>query len=545
MKFNRVLSFAVLAAAASVAVAQIKSSDPLVASPSVAVVATEAGSVQGFVHRGIFTYRGIPYAQAARFMAPEKPASWEGVRTALTYGPICPQVQAQQYNDVAEFMMPHRIWVESDNCQNLNVWTPGINDGSKRPVMVWFHGGGFTNGSAIEQVVYDGESLARKGDVVVVTVNHRLNVLGFLDLAAYGPQYKNSGNVGIMDLVASLEWVKANIARFGGDPANVTIFGQSGGGGKVATLMSLPSAKGLFHKAVIESGGVFLQDPKAARHVAELTLKNLHLDPSQVDQLQKIPYKELNEAGDKALMEAGKESGHQGLMGRATLSWSPVADGEYLPMQSSDRALTALNKDVPLMVGSTQNEFAAFAALMDPRMKDSASWSEAQAKDYLRKQYGDKTDAVVAALKKAYPKMKPGAWIAVDTLFRSGVLSIADGKADQHGAPVYVYLFSWVSPIMDGMGMAPHCAEIPFVFNNVALDEQGTGGGSQAYAMAARTSQAWINFARSGNPGNQGLPPWPAYTRQNGATMVIDRLSHVVNNHDKELIELTKPNLAF
>jgi para-nitrobenzyl esterase len=544
MKLNRVLIFAFLASASLMA-AQANSSDPLVASPKVAVVETESGKVQGFVHRGIYTYRGIPYAKAERFMPPEKAAPWKEVRTALTYGPICPQVQPQQYNDVVEFLLPHRIWVESDNCQNLNVWTPGINDGKKRPVLVWFHGGGFTNGSAIEQVVYDGENLSRKGDVVVVTVNHRLNVLGFLDLSAYGPQYKHSANVSIMDLVASLEWVKANIASFGGDPGNVTIFGQSGGGGKVATLMSDPAAKGLFQKGVIESGGVFYQDPKISRRITELTLQNLHLDASQLDQLQKIPYLELNEAADKALAAAGKENGHKGMLGRSAYMWSPVADGDYLPVLPDDKTLPALSKDVPLMIGSTLNEFAGAAAFFDPRLRGSDSWSLDQVKAFLRQEHGDKTDAIVAAYQKAYPTMRPAEWLSVDTMFRSGVVSIAAGKADQHGAPVYAYLFSWVSPVMDGTGKSGHCAEIPFVFNNVAIDEQGTGGGPDAYAMADRVSQAWINFARTGDPNNPGLPQWPAYTRENGATMIIDNRSEVRMNHDKELVDLLKPKLGF
>ena len=541
---QRALSFAIVAAA-SFAAAQSNSSSPLIASSKVAVVETESGKVQGFVHHGIYTYRGIPYATAARFMPPQRVEKWKDQRTALTYGPICPQVQPEQYNDLSEFLLPHRIWVESENCLNLNIWTPGINDGKKRPVMVWFHGGGFTNGSSIEQVVYDGENLARKGDVVVVTVNHRLNVLGFLDLSAYGPQYKNSANVGIMDLAASLEWVRANIANFGGDPGNVTIFGQSGGGGKVATLMSAPSTVGLFQKGVIESGGVFLQDKKISQRIAELTLQNLHLDSTQLDQLQKIPYRELNDAGNKALEAAGKENGHKGMMGRGGYMWSPVADGDYLPVQSTDRTLPAISKDTPLMIGSTLNEFSAMASLYDPRLKGSESWTIDQVKDFLRVQHGDKTDAIVAAYQKAYPTMKPSDWLAVDTMFRSGVVNIAGGKADQNGAPVYVYLFAWQSPVEEGAFKAAHCAEIPFVFNNVAIDEQGTGGGPDAYAMADRVSQAWINFARTGNPNNPGLPNWPAYTRANGATMILDNQSEFRGYHDKDLIDLLKPSLSF
>jgi para-nitrobenzyl esterase len=307
-------------------------------------------------------------------MAPEKTDHWEGVRTALTYGFICPQVQMEQINDASEFLIPHRLWPTSDNCQNLNVWTPGIGDGKHRPVMVWIHGGGFTNGSSIEQVVYDGENLSRKGDVVVVSVNHRLNVMGFLDLTAYGPQYKSSGNTGMMDLVSALQWIKANIANFGGDPENVTIFGQSGGGGKVSTLMAIPAAKGLFQKAIVESGsirkmGMTLMDQKTSGRVAELTLENLHLDASQVDELQKMPYNQINDASQKALQTAGQESGNKGLFG-STLMWSPIVNGDYIPADPFDTAAPEQSKDIPLMVGSTLNEFPSPASI-----QSCATWT--------------------------------------------------------------------------------------------------------------------------------------------------------------------------
>jgi para-nitrobenzyl esterase len=537
-------SYAVLVLAVISTVAQAENGDPLVASSKVAVVDTESGKMQGFIHRGIYTYRGIPYASADRFMPPQKPAKWDGIRTALTYSYISPQVFSDKIDDVAEFLTPHRYGIPNDHCQNLNIWTPGINDGKKRPVMVWFHGGGFVNGSSIEQVAYDGENLSRKGDVVVVTVNHRLNVVGFLDLSAYGDKYKYSGNLGIMDLVASLEWIRDNIANFGGDPSNVTIFGQSGGGGKVITLLGTPAAKGLFQKAIVESGaaqhmGMTLPESTLTRRVAELTLKNLGLNPSQVDQLQTIPYSQLSDAGNKALKQVGEEAGQKGLFGMPSLMWSPVVDGDYIPDQPFASTAPSISKDIPILVGTTLNEFPL--ASFDPKARGSENWSFDQVKAYLTDKYGAKADAVIAAYRKAYPDMKPNEWIYVDSFFRPGALRLAEIKEAQKGALVYVYLFSWLSPVLDGRNRATHCMEIPFVFNNIDITEQVTGGGKQAVALADKVSQAWIDFARSGNPNTKGLPAWPAYTDANGATMILDNTSVVRNHHDQDLMSLISP----
>jgi len=520
-----------------------QSADPLIVSRDVAVVATESGTIQGFVHRGIYTYRGIPYARAARFLPPEKVAASDKVRSAFNYGFICPQAQPETINERGEFFTAHRLWITNDDCQNLNIWTPSIMDGKRRPVMVWFHGGGYTNGSSIEQIVYDGENLSRKGDVVVVTVNHRLNVAGFLDLSAYGPKYRYSGNVGIMDLVAALQWIQANIAHFGGDPSNVTIFGQSGGGGKVMTLLAIPAAKGLFHKAIIESGaarglGMTLPESKTSRRIAELTLQNLGLDPANVDQLQSMPYHQLNEASDKALKQFSKESGQKGLLGG--IGWSPVVDGDYIPAQPFDTRAPSQSEDIPLMIGSTLNEFPL--AAFNPRTQGSDGWSMDQLKAYFRETHPDKVDAIVAAYQKSYPGMKSNQWLYVDTLFRPGTIATAAMKSDQHKAPVYLYLFTWQSPIMDYAAGAPHCAEIPFVFDNITLMEQSTGGGKAALALADKVSEAWINFARHGDPNNSGLPKWPAYTRDNGATMMLDNASEVRHHHDEELMRLFAPD---
>jgi len=262
--------------------------DRVIANPNVAVAKTQAGPVQGFVHNGIYVYRGIPYAKAERFQAPQPVAKWDGTRSALMYGNICPQVAV---NPLENFMFSGPHLKQSDDCLNLNVWTPSISDRQERPVMVWLHGGGFSGGSSIESYAYDGENLSRTGNVVVVSVNHRLNAMGHLDLSAYGKQYANSANAGVLDLVAALQWVKANAATFGGDAGNVTIFGESGGGAKVLTLMGTPAAKGLFHKAIVESGalegmGMTLLSPQTTHRIAELNLKNLGLKPEDVQRLK-------------------------------------------------------------------------------------------------------------------------------------------------------------------------------------------------------------------------------------------------------------------
>lgn len=504
---------------------------------NLAVVSTESGMVRGYVHNSIFTYKGIPYAEAGRFEAP-RPVKWEGVRSSLTYGPVAPLLNpTTKVQDESEFVFNHNWGYTNEDCLRINVWTPGINDGKKRPVLFWIHGGGYTAGSSIELPSYDGESLAKKGDVVVVSINHRLNILGFLDLSAYGEKYKTSMNNSMLDIQTALSWVNKNISNFGGDPNNVTIFGQSGGGAKVNTLMAMPSAKGLFHKAINQSGAVRgnILEKETTQAIASEVLKNLHISVAEIDKIQTIPFEQLADAGNKALKTIADKMKAEGKsVGGFGLSWGPSRDGNLLPYQLASPEALALSKHVPLLIGTVKNEF------MPSMMAGLSDASTEEIEGYIKKTYGEKAEAFKAAVRKAYPKdTKPSDLIDVDTRFRPGSVAQANAKsALPGGAPVYMYLFTWQSPVMDGKYKAVHCMELPFVFNNIARCEEMTGGFKDAYVLADKMSASWINFAKTGNPAHKGLPAWPAYNASNTATMHFNNTCEVKPQMDKELFDL-------
>ncbi|MBK6477912.1 MAG: carboxylesterase/lipase family protein [Saprospiraceae bacterium] len=510
----------------------------LVTGENIAVTSTNSGKVRGYIFNGIYTYKGIPYAEANRFEAPHAPASWDGVRSSMTYGPVAPLLDpTTRVQDESEFVFDHDWGYTSEDCMRLNIWTKAINDGKKRPVMFWIHGGGYTAGSSQELPSYDGENLARKGDVVVVFINHRLNVLGYLDLSVFGEKYKHSANISILDIKAALEWVQQNIANFGGDPGNVTIFGQSGGGAKVNTLMAMPSAKGLFHKAINQSGafrGTMLEKETTQAITAEV-LKELNITASSIDDIQKVPFTALSEASKKALKivadqlkAAGKPVTGFGL------SWGPSVDGVDLPYQMFAPEALELSKNVPLLIGTVKNEFMpSLGAGLSNAPLDKVI-------EFIQKQYGDKSDAFIKAVKKAYPHdIKPSDLIDVDTRFRPGAVYEANLKSNlTGGAPVYMYLFDWQSPVMDGKYKAIHCSELAFCFNNIQRTKNMCGGGAKAQVLADKVSQAWINFARKGNPAHAALPAWPAYNEKNTATMHFDNSCSLKPQLDKELFEL-------
>jgi para-nitrobenzyl esterase len=360
----------------------------------------------------------------------------------------------------------------------VNVWTGGIDDGKKRPVMVWLHGGGFREGSGQELICYDGTNLARDHDVVVVSLNHRLNVLGFLDLSAFGAKYAHSGNLGMLDIVKALEWVRDNIANFGGDPANVTIFGQSGGGGKVSTLMAMPSAKGLFSKAIVESGSITnLLTPKYSRRVGAATVANLGLNPARIDDIASIPYDKLLAAYDAAMKTVAEEAREDGafptnLLDALLFGQVPVVDGEVIPAQPGTPEALALSKAVPVIIGTVYHEFT----------RDQE-----------------------------------------DPIFKPLAIKQAEDRVAAGCAPVYFYQFTWESPVLDGALGSTHCIEIPFVFDNVLLHRTFTGGGDEAVELGHRVSRLWSSFARLGVPSAAGMPTWEPYPK----TLMINLESEI------------------
>ncbi|HEX5263680.1 MAG TPA: carboxylesterase family protein, partial [Phenylobacterium sp.] len=327
--------------------------------PPEAIIETRSGKVRGAVRDGVFTFKGIPYAKdtggAARFLPAQPMAPWTGVRTALSYGPCCPQVVRGGWkSDKTAFIYDWDDGYPGEDCLRLNIWSAGVT-GKPRPVMFWIHGGGYETGSSQELPAYDGERLARRGDLVFVSVNHRLGPFGFLDLSQLGgAKYGMSGNAGQLDLVTALEWVRDNVAAFGGDPGNVTIFGQSGGGAKVSTLMAMPSAKGLFHKAIVQSGSLLnVGDTGYTKHLAETVLKNLEIAPGDLDKLAAVPPMALVAAGDKAKNAMPKPP-----PGSINLGWAPVADGHAIPGPTWSAGAPAQSAGVPMIIGTNLNEYS-------------------------------------------------------------------------------------------------------------------------------------------------------------------------------------------
>jgi len=509
----------------------------VIASDTTTVVETASGKIRGFQRKGVYTFKGVPYGAstsgANRFMAPAAPEPWTGIRNALQFGRAC----FQAGNDSAHFnfdgrnqdprvedsFLLHRCGILNvgEDCLRLNVWTPEINGSGRRPVMVYMHGGGFEGGFDSDLLSYDGENLARNHDVVVVTHNHRLNVFGFLNLTEMGDKYANSANASLLDHVAVLKWVRDNITNFGGDPGNVMIFGQSGGGGKVVSLMAMPSAKGLFHKAAIQSGPILkvLEHGRSAQ-VAAATMKELGLSKSQVDELQNVPVDRLAGAAAEAMRKLAPPKPTSLFRWKFEgIGWAPTVDGNILPRHPFDPDAPAISADVPLLTGTILNEIVSG---LDNGA--ATAMSEAELAQKVRAEFGDKGDAIIEAYRREYPKETPfGIYAAMGAApFRSLALEQAARKAALGAAPAYSYIYGWRTPMLDNRPGTFHACEISFVFDNAELCDHYSGMLPEALALAKQISSAWVSFARTGNPNHAGLPDWPAYTADKGATMFFD-----------------------
>jgi para-nitrobenzyl esterase len=496
------------------------------------VADTSLGKVRGVDNQGIKTFKGIPYgastAGANRFMPPKDPEKWAGVRDALEYGHSAPQRDPAAAPPAAGALgvAGRNLPAEGEDCLVLNVWTPGIHDGRKRPVMFWCHGGGFATGSGSSPDT-DGTNLARRGDVVVVTINHRLNVLGFANLSEYSTDFAASGDAGMLDIVHALEWVRTNITQFGGDPNTVMIFGQSGGARKVETLLAMPSAKGLFHRATIESGAALqVAGREVSMRNAEQLLAKLGIPKAQVHDLQKLPLERIMAAYFAVVRD-------QRGVDQAVNGFSPEVDGHILPQHPFQPAASPVSADVPVMIGCTRTEMTLFSA-NDPT---AFSLDEDGLKTRVQDLLHDQAPEMIAL----YRKLNPGATpsdiyflIASDYRYGAPTIKIAERRAALGKAPVYLYYFRWETPVQGGRLKSPHTMEIPFAFDNVKIAARITGGGPEAMALADKLSDTWIAFARTGNPNTPKLPRWPAFTAKNHATMVIDNVSKVVNDPLRE-----------
>lgn len=497
-----------------------------------AIVDLAAGSLLGYSDRGVHTFRGIEYAQADRFQVAQDVPAWDGVRPALVYGPTC-LAGANDSVDLTEFVnFSGSDLPQNEDCLFANVWTPSLDPAAAKPVIVWIHGGGYSTGASNELAFYDGHNLAATGEAVFVSVNHRLNVLGYADLSAYGEEYADSGNLGQLDLVAALEWVQENIEQFGGDPDNVTVVGQSGGGGKVLTLLGMPAAQGLIDQAVVMSAAPMWrsQDDAQAQGAAMLTEAGV-TDPAGIAEM---PYLELLAAADRAGFQAG-----------------PVIDGDTFPEASfdADGAFTDLARDIPLLVTTTLGEFSSNLGGMSYAIRDAqdplATWylpslDEDQVDAMIAERFGEHAEEITDAFTAAYPghPVADVLWTEDGRFFGDTRVAVTSAKAAQGGASVYGAVFAKDLPLFGGV-TAPHTGgDIPFLLRNHALMGHVVAGQEGEFAeMSVAASDALLAFAATGDPGTEALP-WPAYTTEDATMMVFDTQSQAREQHEVELYRL-------
>jgi para-nitrobenzyl esterase len=490
--------------------------------PPNVTVETHRGKVHGALDDTVKVFKGIPYAASTaglnRFRPPKPAKPWADLRDSLAYGPMCPQLAAEPVPLAASWTSGKEA---SEDCLVLNVWTPALRDQRRRPVLVWLHGGGFSTGSGSSNV-FDGTRLCQRGDVVVVTLNHRLNVFGFLYLGHLGgAEYAESGNAGMLDMLAALRWVHDNISAFGGDPGNVTIFGQSGGAAKVSVLLAMPQARGLFHKAIVQSGSHLdgLTPDEATKH-AQAFLAAVDVAPTDLPRLARLPAEKLV-AGLKKVMEAPGPKPN----------YSPVVDGIVLPKGPWQPDAPAVSAGIPMIIGSTRTETTSLLAANSPQ---DFQMDEPSLHKRLAAWVPEKEAArVVAGFHRLMPEASASDLyfaITTDRRVRQQAWAQAERKAAQGAAPVWLYELEWSTPVDGGKWGSPHSLDLAFVFDNVAMSAAMLGSGPEPQRLADNMSAAWIAFARTGNPNTNGIPKWPPFLPADRATMVFDVNARVAND---------------
>lgn len=477
------------------------------------IVESAYGKLEGKEIDGVIAWKGIPYAKppvgSLRFRAPERPDSWDGIRDAGSFSPVAPQTQREIMsffgNDISNM---------SEDCLYLNLWSPAADD-KKRPVLVWIHGGSFVSGSGSADW-YDGATFAAQGDVVVVTINYRLGVFGFLHLGELGgEEYVTSGNCGLLDQVAALQWVRENIAAFGGDPDNVTVFGESAGAMSIGVLLGFPSAQGLFHRAILQSGtAAFVHTSQTATKVAASLLAALQIEPANISKLVELPAEQLLQASNLL----------------PSMALFPVIDGVSLPKHPLEAVAEGSAKDVTLLIGTNKDEYNIFS-VFDPEWKEA---DESKVKALFEKTFGPLLPAISNEFSEPLSQELFNKLLTIQ-VFTAPAIKLAELQSNQ-GAPVWMYRFDWETPVFDGALKATHALEIPFVWDT--LDKPNTvnftGASPERHLLAKQMHEAWINFAHNGNPSTDNLPEWPKYDSKNRSTMIFNNVSELENDPNHE-----------